>query len=1404
MVAHGIPVAADPASFDRVIVPILNRLARCKLADVDKVIDASLAELGALTGVDRTYVFVRRDEDFIDNTNEWTAAGIDPMIEYLQDLHVSVIDPWLDPFSREVPILVPDAAAIPEDEPAHRLLAEQGIRSLLIAPMIDHGKWIGFLGFDWVKAPLGGRAIDVFLLQSVANGIGALLMRRRADFAQRDSQARLTATLAAMPDLVIELDHTGRVAALHTGCPLLLVAPADQMISRPLEDFAPPDVAAVQRAMMGEVDRDGRSAAHRYSLSNATATFWFEAIANRIDATSAGTPHGYLFVIRDVTDRIHAEAALHAREALMNSLFQKAPFGIILRDAETDKTVDVNPAFVRSSGRPRDALLALKADRLVPPEHRHDARRAMTKADADGSFGPFLTALRHVNGGHFPASASGVVHVRPDGRKLVWTFVEDLTERRQQEAVIDARSREAQEARARLEAALDAFPDGFVLFDADGKLAHFNRQYSDIHPGMEDFLRPGLTQEDILTEGYNRGLYVRLNGHELHSLDDLLQRRGKPPTEREAELADGRVIRVRDTAMPDGGLVGVRSDVTAARRAEWRLSNVVEGAQVGIWEWDIPTGTNNVNERWAGMLGYPLAAMLPVTIQTWDGLIHPEDKDRTQRELSDTIADKKKQYEIEFRMRHADGHWVWVQSRGRVVRRSRDGTPLLMAGVHIDVTALKEAEQRLEETIQGAQAGTWQLNLITNINTVDQRVAAIIGETTCDVTQRDMAYWRERIHPDDHAAMAGPGMQGLSDQDGQFSLEIRIRHRAGHWVWILVRGRATRFLADGRPELLSGILIDISDEKSREVALRAARDDLQRALAERDNAEKRFFDIAEISADWFWEQDADLRFTFISDSFGRINGGMRMHIGKTLRALVPDSSSVGRSADWGNLFTRMTARLPFRDFVFRTLGPGDVDFWVRISGSPYFDSEGNFAGYRGVGSDITALYQAKERAEHLATRDPLTGLANRTAFQDRLRSWVAEAAATDRIGAVMMLDLDNFKTINDSFGHDAGDGLLRQVAERLTMSIRPGDLIARQGGDEFTLLLPDARSEDAIDMAWRLIEQMGQPYDLRGQSLFVSVSIGITSFPQDAQSAPDLLQNADIAMYRAKTAGRGQFALFRPELRAEQARRTEMIQAMHRALREDRFRLVLQPKFDLADPPCIVGAEALLRWRDPDFLEVPPGQFIPLAESTGLIFEIDLLVVTMAAGILAHWGSSGLVMPLAVNISAQSVQQKTIVDDILERLATAGVDPRQLQLEITETALMQRTEVTFRNIRRLEAAGINVVIDDFGTGYSSLSYLQELPLAGLKIDQSFVAKLGHDDTGTEAIVRAILAMAGALGMRTVAEGVETPAQLAWLRAQGCDSVQGFLLGAPMTPAAFEAVITARAAGDIDAMTDGHL
>jgi diguanylate cyclase (GGDEF)-like protein/PAS domain S-box-containing protein len=1379
--------AGDRLGSGRIIVAVLNRLARASSAEADIAIDAALADLGKAAGFDRTYVFCLRDDCFLDNTHEWAAPGIVPMRDRLQGLPVDMVAHWQDDFARDRPVFIPRVEDLPPDRPEREILIEQDIRSILVVPMFGQGKWIGFVGYDAVRAEASLRDEHVDLLQSAANGIAALLMRKRAENALEESRFQLAATLAAVPDLLLEFDNDGRYRAVHSDRhDTLRIAPA-ALIGRRMEDVVTPELAALQRRMMAEIDRTGRTAPETYSYDLPDGLHWFEMIAAPRQTAHSGLRDGYIFLVRDITDRKEAETALQAREALLANLFQHAPIGILLTDWETGALADVNPAFMAALGRDRRDLDAGPVGDFLAPDQKHYAESSVRDLTESGRYGPYETFFVDKDKCSTPVSVSGVLMRDTQGRRLVWSFVVDLAEQHSKDAALRARTREALESRERLEAALDAFPDALVLFDAEDRLILYNQQYPALYPAVADAIFPGAALSDIIQTGLDRRMYASLNGHPLPTLKELLHHDPVARDESEVELSDGRIIRIIEKTTADGGRIGLRSDVTAARRAEWRLTNVVEGAQVGTWEWNIETGANIVNERWAEMAGYALADLMPVTIDTWRLLVFPEDLAGSTDKILAVLEGRVAQFEHEFRVRHKQGHWIFVLSRGRVVRRGADGSPLLMAGVHIDITALKEAELRLENIIAGAEAGTWQHDLRTGSNLIDARWAAMLGYALGDLQPMNRQLWLTLVHPEDQVALDTLGVGAGAHQNDSFRSEFRLRHRDGHWVWIQSRGRVTQRSASGAPEVTSGIHIDITEQKVRENALRAARDDLERALAERDNAEKRFFDVAEISADWFWETDAALRFTFISESFERTTGGTRLHIGKTLEELTGSNRRVRRSADWDWLSARMAAREPFRDFVFVSLGKMESDVWVRISGSPQFAKDGQFLGYRGVGSDVTALYLAKERAEHLATRDPLTGLANRAVFQERLRRGVEDAARGDRGGAVLMLDLDNFKSINDSFGHDAGDKLLCQVSDRLSSVIRTDDLIARLGGDEFTIMLPGAHAEEAMDVAWRLIETLSHPFSLANQSLFVSVSIGVTLYPEDGLSAVDLLQNADIAMYRAKAAGRSQFALYRPALREEQTRRSEIIQAMHRGLREERFRLVVQPKFDLATSPRIVGAEALLRWSDPDFGDVPPGQFIPLAESTGLIFEIDLMVVTLAARLLSRWQEQGLAFPVAINISAQSFQQQGIVTEILSRLAVHAVPPALLQLEITETALVTSKDVTFRNIRRLEAEGIGVVIDDFGTGYSSLSYLQELPLAELKIDQSFTTKLARGEAGTEAIVQAILNMARALGMRSVAEGVETEEQRAWLRENGCDMVQGFLLGRPSEIAEFESL-----------------
>lgn len=436
--------------------------------------------------------------------------------------------------------------------------------------------------------------------------------------------------------------------------------------------------------------------------------------------------------------------------------------------------------------------------------------------------------------------------------------------------------------------------------------------------------------------------------------------------------------------------------------------------------------------------------------------------------------------------------------------------------------------------------------------------------------------------------------------------------------------------------------------------------------------------------------------------------------------------------------------------------------------------------YVAVFSDITRLKESQEKAEYLATHDSLTGLPNRSLFQDRLDLAIAQARRKGGIAALMFMDLDNFKAINDGLGHDIGDELLVEVSRRLSGLMREMDTVARLGGDEFTIVLTDTDYLGAERVAEHIVEALREPVSLHDRKLFVTSSLGLAYYPDDGETSTALSKAADTAMYRAKQNGRDRFELFKPELQAQMQRQIMLENAVRDALQGDGLALVFQPKFDTADPARMCGAEALSRWDHPALGNVAPADFITAAESSGLIKDVDRKVVQLAVQALSYWLANGLApTPIAINISALSFQDIGFPDMLAKRLKQCSVPSALVQLEITEGTLLERTSAALGNIQRLTEMGILLSIDDFGTGYSSLNYLKKLPLAELKIDKSFVDGLGGTDRNDEAIAKAILAMAAALNLRTVAEGVETEQQFQWLAEHGCDYVQGFMLSTPL-------------------------
>jgi diguanylate cyclase (GGDEF)-like protein/PAS domain S-box-containing protein len=435
--------------------------------------------------------------------------------------------------------------------------------------------------------------------------------------------------------------------------------------------------------------------------------------------------------------------------------------------------------------------------------------------------------------------------------------------------------------------------------------------------------------------------------------------------------------------------------------------------------------------------------------------------------------------------------------------------------------------------------------------------------------------------------------------------------------------------------------------------------------------------------------------------------------------------------------------------------------------------------YTGILRDIGDRKRAEERIRQLANYDDLTGLPNRMLFSQLLEQALSESKFSNKQVAVLFIDLDRFKLVNDTLSHDAGDKVLQMVARRLTEAVPRRDTIARFGGDEFVVLMRDCSiPTDAAETAQKLLSAIAQPLPLEEQEFHLTASIGISTFPNDGLSAQTILKNADVAMHRAKEHGKNNYQFYSSQMNLHSFERLVLERFLRRALEQQEFHLYYQPKIDIATG-CVTGMEALLRWIHPGMGMISPGKFIPLAEETGLIVPIGAWVLRTACAQIRAWQLQGLpTLRVAVNLSARQFAHDDLHASIVRALEETGLAPELLELEITESLTMENPEHAAALLKKLKALGVRLAIDDFGTGYSSLGYLKRFPIDTVKIDRSFIRDIPHDEDDV-AITQAVIAMAHSLRLKVIAEGVETGEQLAFLRAHGCDEAQGYLFGAPM-------------------------
>jgi diguanylate cyclase (GGDEF)-like protein/PAS domain S-box-containing protein len=545
--------------------------------------------------------------------------------------------------------------------------------------------------------------------------------------------------------------------------------------------------------------------------------------------------------------------------------------------------------------------------------------------------------------------------------------------------------------------------------------------------------------------------------------------------------------------------------------------------------------------------------------------------------------------------------------------------------------------------------------------------------------------------------------------------------------------------------------------------------------AELATSESRFRALTTLSTDWFWEQDADFRFTSLAASSDKsIFFNPPEVIGKTrweLTGLSPINQS------WETHRALLDRHEAFSDLIYSYRSENGNLGYMYVAGEPVFNENMEFIGYHGVARDITDERTTQDRIYQLAHFDVLTGLMNRTMLNDHLSKAISESVRHDRQMSVLFIDLDGFKSINDTHSHATGDHVLKQIALRLKDTVRLEDYVARLGGDEFVVVLTNASAEGAEQISKRLLAQIANPILVGDAHFQLKASIGISLYPADGEDCATLLQHADLAMYRAKADNGNRFSFFSADMQEVAKHRLHITNGLRNALQKREFKLFWQGKVD-AQSKNVTGVEALIRWFHPTEGMIAPNVFIPIAEENGLIVPIGRWVMLEACRQIKAWENQGLKLPTSINVSARQFREESFIEDIKTCIEIADCDPTLLEIEVTESMVMHDPDKVIHLLHELKTLGIKLSLDDFGTGHSSLAWLRKFPIDTIKIDRSFVSFL-TTDKDDQAICKAVLALADSLDLQTVAEGVETAEQANLLAQLGCDQLQGFYFYKPM-------------------------
>jgi diguanylate cyclase (GGDEF)-like protein/PAS domain S-box-containing protein len=1069
-----------------------------------------------------------------------------------------------------------------------------------------------------------------------------------------------------------------------------------------------------------------------------------------------------LTTCEDITAEVEAQKALHDSEARLQAILDAMPDCVKIFD-EPGQLIQINPQGLELLQAPDfEALVSTPGYVAVPMEYLDDCidvhRRVMT-----GESVVWTYEVIGLKGRRRHVEAHAVPFLLPDGSKAHMCISRDVEERYQAHETIrrsEERLRLVQEATGLAD--FEATPDEITrISDALIEQTGLPRGTSSL--AFADWME--------IVHPDDRALFAsKMMTNVEH--DDTVQCEFRivRPDNGEIRWIYSRTRLERDADGQAVNCIGAHLDITERklaeeelRASEERLRLVQDATGLADFEGGVD-GTSRCSDRFFEQLGLPVGDGT-VDPKTWIDRVHPEDRVRLSETIDACLARRDERFSAEFRIIRADnGETRWIASNTKM-EHDDEGTLIRTVGAHVDITERKEAEnalRRSEERLRLVQEATGLADFeATNEHVVYPSESLVEQSGLPPGTDRlTHAEFIRLIHPDDRARLQRDIDRSLLD-DEAFSCEFRIvRPDNGEVRWISSRTKVERDEA-GLAIRSIGAHLDITERKQSEEALR--------------ESEERFRLAAEAAGLGVWDYDLTNDRREWSDRLREIFG-----IAHDVEPGLAAAEACVHPADRAE-FTRQMRQARADDVArfevsYRIVRASDGAVrWVTMNGWRTYKTGSTLRRVIMTARDVTDEKTAEERVRWTASHDPLTRLANRSLFQEKLDEAIRGAVAEGSAVGLLLLDMDHFKQVNDTLGHDAGDKLLTLFAEQLRAVVRANDTVARLGGDEFAIVMPDIYTEQSLIQLSRSIqERLRQPFVHEGRLLDCRVSIGGSVFPRHGRTSEELLKNADVALYAAKAGGRGMLSLFEPRMRDDVRRRSSMIQLARNAIRDDRIVPYYQPKLDLATR-SIVGFEALLRWRTPQGRIGLPASLEAAFEDLELAAAISDRMIERVIADMRGWLDRGIdFRSIAVNAAAAEFRRDNFAERVLDQLGRAEIPTRCFQLEVTETVFLGRgAEYVHRALALLSMRGVKIALDDFGTGYASLRHLKQFPVDIIKIDQSFVRDMDVDP-GDEAIVSAVINLGRSLGIKVVAEGIENENQEHRLLELRCDTGQGFL------------------------------